>query len=277
MSDTSKEIRTATPLREAVAVFHDAEALQAVIDELQSSGFDRAEISLLASEEAVEDKLGHRYRKAAALEDDPKVPRAAYISLESIGDAEGALIGGLSYIGALAAGGAAVVSGGTLAGAYLAAALVGGAGGLFGSALARLFDYHHADYLQDQLEKGGLLLWVRTRDAAHEQRALGILRRHSGADVHLHELSTERFLATSPQTGDLERALLDPTLVFHSPDEVVRRDDFTRYQKLMVLRRWAYDARQLEVAEDEGMRNGEPDLLDQILAARRQLRLPSKG
>ncbi len=46
-------------IREAVAVFDDAEALQAAIDELESSGFDRAEISLLAGAKSVEEKLGH--------------------------------------------------------------------------------------------------------------------------------------------------------------------------------------------------------------------------
>ena len=35
---------------------------------------------------------------------------------------------------------------------------------------------------------GGLLLWVRTRDADCEQRALEILRHHSARDVHLHQI-----------------------------------------------------------------------------------------
>jgi outer membrane lipoprotein SlyB len=213
MNDTRRKGRPTTALREAVGVFHDPDSFQEAIDDLLDSGFDRAELSLLASEHAIEAKLGHRYRKVAELEDDARVPRTAYVSLESIGDAEGGLIGGLMYIGAVVAGGAVVASGGTLAGAFLAAAMAGGAGGLFGSALANLIDYHHADHLQRQLDKGGLLLWVRTRDLEHEQRAKRILERHSGEDVHVHELSAETYLAASPQAGDLERALLDPTAV----------------------------------------------------------------
>lgn len=38
---------------EAVAVFHDAQSLQATIDELLSEGFDHAELSVLASEQAI--------------------------------------------------------------------------------------------------------------------------------------------------------------------------------------------------------------------------------
>ena len=117
----------ATP-REAVAVFQNENDLQAAIDELESHGFDRADISLLAGEQAIEQKLGHKYEKVAQLEDDPDVPRAAYVSTEAIGDAEGSLIGAPLYIAATAAAGAILVSGGTLAAAIAGAVVAGGAG-----------------------------------------------------------------------------------------------------------------------------------------------------
>lgn len=183
---------TSTPYaessHEAVAVFDSAEAFQAATDELLSSGFDRADLSLLASEHAVEEKLGHLYRRVEELEDDPKAPRAAYVSTEAIGDAQGALIGGLTFVGGVGAAGAMVAAGGALAGIILAAAALGGAGGLIGSTLGKIVEQHHADHLHAQLEKGGLLLWVRTRDPEHEVRAEGILRKHGALDVHIHEL-----------------------------------------------------------------------------------------
>lgn len=123
--------------REVVGIFHTPEDLEAAIDQLLSSGFDRAEISLLAAEQAVQDKLGHRYVKATALADDQTVPRTAYISTGAIGDAEGALIGGLFYVGATLTLGAVVASGGAFAAALAAAAIAGGTGGLIGSLLAR--------------------------------------------------------------------------------------------------------------------------------------------
>jgi hypothetical protein len=182
------EERDARAVREVVGVFNEPEALQEAIDELMSSGFDRAELSLLAAEKAVEEKLGHKYRKVAELEDDPVVPRTCYVSTESIGDAEGALIGALVYVGATAAAGAVVASGGALAVAITAAALAGGTGGLLGSVLASLIGDSHANYLQKQLDHGGLLLWVRTWTPEKEQRASEILSRHSGRDVHVHTL-----------------------------------------------------------------------------------------
>jgi hypothetical protein len=187
MNDTAGE-KTRT---EAVGVFEDADSLQAAIDELLSAGFDRAELGLLASEHAVEKKLGHVYRRAAELEDDADVPRTAYVSKESLGDAEGGLIGSLMYIGAVVGAGAVVASGGALGAAVAAAAMLGGSGALMGAALARMIDDSDAERIEEQLDHGGLLLWVRTRDAAHEAKAKDILSRHSGQDVHLHQLTEQ--------------------------------------------------------------------------------------
>jgi hypothetical protein len=186
-------------VREAVGVFNNAENFQDAIDELLSSGFHRAELSLLASEHAVQEKLGHRYKRVNELSDDPRVPRTAYISTEAIGGAEGGLIGALVYVGATAAAGAIVVSGGTLAGVITAMALAGGAGGLIGTLLARWVGDKHADYLQEQMDHGGLLLWVRTRDVEKEKRATETLSKHSAPcqqrrkNVALTSTSTSAF------------------------------------------------------------------------------------
>ena len=63
----------------------------------------------------------------------------------------------------------------------LASCSIGGAVGLW---LARLFGREHAAAIAGHLRKGGLLLWVYARDAAHEARALDILRAAGAADVH---------------------------------------------------------------------------------------------
>lgn len=188
LAPVTHEPTHADVVREAVAVFEHAEDYQNAIDELLSSGFHRAALSLLAGEHAVAEKLGRRYRKISSLADDPTIPRAAYVSMEAIGDANGGLIGGLMYVGAVAAAGAVVASGGTLAAVIGATVLAGGTGGALGSILTKWLDDHHAHYLQAQVDRGGLLLWVRTRDADEETRAVEILRKHSGVYVHVHAL-----------------------------------------------------------------------------------------
>ena len=61
-------------VREAVAVFDTEAGLQGAIDDLLTSGFARADISLLASEAAVTEKLGSSYRKVSEFEDKQGVP-----------------------------------------------------------------------------------------------------------------------------------------------------------------------------------------------------------
>ena len=125
--------------------------------------------------------------RSQELEDEASVPRVAYIAPESIAEAEGALIGGLLYIGAGVA--AVLASAGTLAAIITAGVIGGGAGALIGSVLAKLVGDHHARYLQEQLDHGGLLLWVTTSNEEHEKRATQILKKHSGLDVHVHSIS----------------------------------------------------------------------------------------
>lgn len=101
------------------------------------------------------------------------------------------MIGGLVYVGAAVAAGVVVASGGTLSAIITAVVLAGGTGGLLGSVLATWLGDHHARYLQEQIVRGGLLLWVRTRTDADERRAIGILTKHSAGEVHVHRLPSE--------------------------------------------------------------------------------------
>ncbi|MCH8321615.1 MAG: hypothetical protein IIB64_00880 [Proteobacteria bacterium] len=67
---------------------------------------------------------------------------------------------------------------------------------------------------------------------------------------------------------DLKKAMLDPTQVFDEPEEVVANNELTRDQKIEILRRWEYDAHQLEVAEEEaGMAVRRPEMFDQVVQA----------
>lgn len=172
--------------REAVALFKDEETLQAAIDDLLASGFDRAELSLLATEETLRQTFAERFKSSAELEDVEGVPRSCYCSVESLGDAQGGIIGGLVYVGAVAATGMVAASGGTLAAIIAACVLAGGAAGAVGTYLAGLMGDARARHISEHLRHGGLLLWVRTWNEDDEKRATSILGKHSGLDVHVH-------------------------------------------------------------------------------------------
>ena len=67
---------------------------------------------------------------------------------------------------------------------------------------------------------------------------------------------------------DVAKAMLDPTMMFEEPKNVVTSTELTRDQKIEILRRWEYDARALEVAEEEaGMAVRRPEMFDLVVQA----------
>jgi hypothetical protein len=181
--------------REAVGLFHDEKTLQDAADELLINGFNHADLSLLAADRTIEARLGHKFDRVADLEDDPSVAFQAFVDSDSRTEGKGVLIGGLFYIGAVAAAGTVVASGGAVAALVLGVAAGGGAGGLIGVLLARFLEKKYAHALQEHLDKGGLLLWVHTPDEEHERKALEILRRAGAEDAHVHSLPKPEYAA----------------------------------------------------------------------------------
>jgi hypothetical protein len=74
---------------------------------------------------------------------------------------------------------------------------------------------------------------------------------------------------------DIDKALVDPALVFKAPEEVVADNELSREQKIKILQRWEYDVRELQVAEEEGMEGPQPVTLDVVLRALRTLGAPA--
>ena len=70
---------------------------------------------------------------------------------------------------------------------------------------------------------------------------------------------------------DMEEALLDPAAVFATPEEILDHAGLRPEQKVEILRRWAYDAAEVAVAVEEGMRGEDNGLLRRILLALEQL------
>jgi hypothetical protein len=206
-SNSSEEAWTYSAY-EAVGVFADPEALEAAIDELEVSGFNRATISVLATDQTVKERVGHLYRTVAEIEDNGRVPQSAFVSKDSLTEGAAFAVGVPFYVGGTAGAIAVIASGGALA-AAIAVALAGGAacaglGALLAGAVAR----HHKEHVLEQLAQGGLVLWASLRDDEAKRRALQILTKAGGSDVHVHEIQREWTLKDRP----LSTVQFDPFL-----------------------------------------------------------------
>jgi hypothetical protein len=145
-----------------VGVLPSQDALQAVLDDLGEKGFDRAQFGVLASKDAIS---GEAAKSAVQIASDPGAPTEAPIEPESEHTLAGALIGGLFYIGAAAAAGAVIMTGGGLGIALAALVGAGGAGGLVGALVAHGIHEDQAKMIDTQIAHGGLVLWIEPRDA----------------------------------------------------------------------------------------------------------------
>jgi len=75
----------------------------------------------------------------------------------------------------------------------------------------------------------------------------------------------------SPRAIDIEKALLDPSSVFETPEDVLTNGTLASDQKIEILRRWEYDAAEVSVAVEEGMPGDDASLLRRILLALNEL------
>jgi len=67
---------------------------------------------------------------------------------------------------------------------------------------------------------------------------------------------------------DYESAKRSPGSVFKSPQDILDRDDLSKEQKIEVLKNWAYDEHEKQVADEENMAaTEETRLLEDIVDA----------
>lgn len=163
MSEAAKSFPV---IREAVASFPDREHFRNAVSALLAAGFERSDLSVLASHDSL--------AVAEAANDNGNGILSAGLSDE------------IKYVAPLTVAGIIVLSGGPIAVAL--AALVGA--GLGGAALKELFDDYtasrHSEDFAAALRAGDALLWVRCRDPDNELAATRILEEAGGHYVHVH-------------------------------------------------------------------------------------------
>jgi hypothetical protein len=140
----------------------------------------------------VEKQLDHELGTITEVEDDARVPRAAVFKQQTFGELKGVLIAVPVYIGAITAVIFAAALGWETGGLVLAAAVGGAIAGVLGWLLSRRFENRRVSYLREQLDRGGIVLWVRTRTVELEERASAILKEFGAKDVHVHTIPVLR-------------------------------------------------------------------------------------
>lgn len=200
MSDTPEnEIIETVRVREVVGTVSNLDLLESMVGELTSAGFDKSDIDLMASREAVRDKLGRVYAEPIQLAEVPDLPRRKIVTPDEEATITAVVFGTLVAVGALGVGLPVLASGGALAAAMAASA----GGGLAGAAIAKglrniLTKDADLDSLERDLRAGGLVIFVRVRNEEREKQAQAIMRRNGALNVHVHEVELRKTVDELP-------------------------------------------------------------------------------
>ncbi len=173
-------------LKEVVGVFQSKQDLQNAIRELEGTAFPRHDISVMGSRDDLEKVFGVKVVSPEFAIDNPDTPRQAPSRPEEQTIGAAGMIGGTAYVGAMAL---ALTAGAVTFPAIISAAVIGGiGGGTLGAILTKLLGDRYNRHIEQQIEKGGLLLWVQTPDAEKEDLAHRIMITNNAYDVHVHQI-----------------------------------------------------------------------------------------
>lgn len=176
------------PIREAVGVFSDIGAVHDCIEELQINGFDRSDITMLSRTEVVGSKSTRPIVDTLQTEDSPTAVRGPVIEPETLGDAQGIILGASIYILILCGAGISAALGLSLPLLLLFSGTAGIIGIGIGIICVQFVRGRQNGYYRQQLDHGGIPIWVHTQDSARERQAIKTLTQNRARDVHLHDI-----------------------------------------------------------------------------------------
>ena len=177
-------------IREAVGIFFDSEHLHEAVYDLCASGFGFKDLGLLAGESTVQQQLGDFYSQINRSSDGADGPATAFVAEDSVGDTVHAYLGTLFFVGTTTASGAVVASAAVLGGALLPAIAGAAALGAVAAAMSLIIHQSDAEHLEQQIDEGHILLFVRTGNAEAEKTAVDILTRHGAFEARVIEATS---------------------------------------------------------------------------------------
>ncbi|MBK1836275.1 hypothetical protein JHL17_02510 [Azospirillum sp. YIM B02556] len=151
-------------VREVVALFATRAGFDRAVETLLAAGFDRADLSILAS---------HASLDAANPKGKPR------------DEALTGLVGELKYAFPLTTAGLIAIVGGPIEAAVAALVAAGVGGAAIKDYLDELTSHPKPDEFTRALEAGGVILWVRVDGPEQEAQAASLLAREGGGNVHV--------------------------------------------------------------------------------------------
>ncbi|MCC6909673.1 MAG: hypothetical protein IT430_17190 [Phycisphaerales bacterium] len=156
------------------ALFDSPQNAAIAVRTLESRGVSGDEISLVASENFQRESFG--------IDSHSKLPEGVALGAGT-GGAIGALVAGLTAVGAIATGGAGVVVAGPVIAALAGAGAGATGGGIIGGLIGLVIPEHEVKHYSDAFEEGKVLVGVHCETAEDKRRAREALKDSGGEHI----------------------------------------------------------------------------------------------
>lgn len=170
---------------EVVGLLRSSQDLEAALAMFTSSGWDRADMSLLARHNVLLPE--HLRTDTAELADNPAAKRASPVSHTDVRQGRALATGMIGVVGAFAVSAVIVVSGGSTPLAALGALIVGGIVIALVAGLGYRIGDVRRQFLREQADHKGIVLWVKVKKPGDEEKARNIFAHLGARNVHVHE------------------------------------------------------------------------------------------
>ena len=177
-----------TTHREIVGTFASPEAIETAVAQLASAGWDRAEMSLLGPKHLLNPHKD-AVPESGVVADDPHSRHAAVVNHDDVRQGRTLAAGMAGTGGAFIAAGATILTGGSLLIDIVGSAALGGGAAALVEALGKRTEDEREEFLDKQIERGGIVLWAMLDGSRSEMTARAIFEQCGAADIHVHEFS----------------------------------------------------------------------------------------
>lgn len=182
---TESKKKEGNSYKEVVGLLPSSSDFEEALGVFTSSGWDRADLSLLARHNVLLPE--HLRTDTVDLADNPDAERAAPVSHTDVRQGRALATGMIGVVAAFAASAVIVVNGGNALLAVLGALIVGGIAVALVAGLGYRIGNMRRQFLREQANHRGILLWVKVKKPGDEEKARRIFVRLGARNVHVYE------------------------------------------------------------------------------------------
>ena len=174
---------------EIVGIFRDKEGLEKAINELESLNFEGHQINILGSNKEMKKIYGTSRVSPELLQDDPDDSKGDRLRSAERIIGSTATIGVSTYVGGCLG---AMIGYGSSNQFGVGITVLGA---IFGAGVTTSINYFlrtkHLKKIKNQIDTGGMPLWVQTTDKTKQEKAVNVMRKHGAYDVHANKTALQ--------------------------------------------------------------------------------------